>query len=231
MSPQPPSGTRVRRAGEVAYTRDSRSGRRSAAASGDPPGPGAGRSTTILTVPESRDAHDNVARSACSFTTRARTRTESCECARRPFRHRPADDQPADRARDRGPAPVGPRGQPARHRPRRGLLRRHRLRHRGRLPPPLHAPQLPSGALAEDPARVDRFDGRRGFRRRLGRDPSPPSRLQRQARRSALAARVRPRTGRATPRLRARARRLVVQDRPDLGTSATPPTCSPTPTR
>ena len=75
------------------------------------------------------------------------------------------------------------------------------------------------------------FDGRRGFRRRLGRDPPSPSRLQRQARRSALAARVRARARRAAPRLRARARRVVVQDRPDLGASATRPTSSPTPTR
>ena len=40
-----------------------------------------------------------------------------------------------------------------------------------------------------------------------------------------------PGSGRAAPRVRARARRLVVQGRRHLGRSATRPICSPTPTR
>ena len=126
------------------------------------------------------------------------TPAESCQCARRTTGHRGADDRPADRARHRGPVALGPRGDPARRRARGDLLRRHRARHRGRLPPSLHAPQLPVGALAQDPPGVDGIDGGRGFGRRLGRNPPAPSRVQRQARRPALTARVRTRAGRSS---------------------------------
>ena len=52
---------------------------------------------------------------------------------------------------------------------------------------------------------------------RLGREPPPPPRVQRPARRPALAARARHRRRRPAPRLRARARRLAVQGRPHVG--------------
>ena len=116
--------------------------------------------------------------------------------------------------------------------PRGRVLSRQRLRRHRRLPPPVHAPQLPCHALVEDRARVGRFARGRRVARRLGREPSPPPRLQRQARRSALAARCTvPGIGGAAARLRARARRLVVQGRPHVGRALRARAARATPTR
>ena len=106
--------------------------------------------------------------------------------------------------------------QLARHRPRGRLLPRQWLRRHRRLSPSVRASQLPRRALVEDHPRRGRFPRGRRLGRRMGREPPPPSRLQRQAGRSALAASTRHGRGRRTSRLRARARRLAVQGRHDL---------------
>ena len=103
-----------------------------------------------------------------------------------------------------------------------GVLPRERLRRHRRLPPTLHASQLPSRALAQDHARVGRFARGRRFARRLGREPPSPPCVQRQAGRSALAAPARHGRTRAAPRLLPRARRLAVQGRRHVGDALRP---------
>ena len=104
-----------------------------------------------------------------------------------------ARDRPSARPRGRDPLALGSSGEVARPHPRRRPLLREGPRRHGRLPSPVHPSSFREPA-AQDRARLDRFDGGRGFARRLGREPPPSSRVQRPSRRPALAALLRHRS-------------------------------------